>query len=73
MEHPLRRFRSAHNLSLDAFAALVGASKATISRIETGKASLSADLMRRIAVATGGEVSPNDLVAAAAPAATEAA
>ncbi|WP_373874683.1 helix-turn-helix transcriptional regulator [Methylobacterium iners] len=51
--HPLREYREAESLSLDAIAALVGRSKASISRIETGDQQPSPELARAIRDVTG--------------------
>lgn len=71
MEHPLRRFRKRQSLSLDAFAAKLGVSKTSMSRIETGKQNVSLALARRITALTGGEVTANDMVGAFEPGAAE--
>lgn len=62
MDHPLRRYREKRELSQAALAALLGTTKVTVSRIETGTRSASGDLMKRINEVTGGEVTPNDLL-----------
>ncbi len=54
------------------FGRLVLASEATISRLRNNKQAPSLALMRRIATATKGAVTPNDF-SACAPAVTEAA
>lgn len=59
--HPLRKYRRERAMSLSDMAALVGVSIATLSRVESGQ-NASADLMRRIAEATGGAVTPNDML-----------
>jgi DNA-binding XRE family transcriptional regulator len=66
-EHALTRYRRTHRLSLDAFAALVDASKATISRLEARIQDPSFDLVRRIIAATDGEVTADDFVPRAPP------
>lgn len=63
----LRDWREARGLSARAFADLVQTSDASIIRIENGDQSPSADLMRRIHDATAGAVTPNDILAFAAP------
>ena len=68
MEHPLRAYRTRHNLTLEAFAERCGVAKATISRIETGTADASMDLARTITRVTGGEITANDLASAKAQA-----
>lgn len=62
MDHPLRRYREKHDLSQAALAALLGTTKVTVSRLETGRRSASGDLLKRIADVTDGEVTPNDLL-----------
>lgn len=64
MEHPLRAYRTRHNLTLEAFAERCSVAKATISRIETGTADASMDLARTITRVTGGEITANDLASA---------
>lgn len=61
MEHPLRTYRVARNLSIDALAAKVGASKSTISRVETGDQRPSFDLLQRLLKETG--ISADDFLA----------
>lgn len=53
--HPLRAYRNQHKprISLDSLAKSIGRSKATLSRIETGKQDLTVDIARKIAAATG--------------------
>lgn len=53
--HALRRYRKEHKLSLAALAALVGTSKATLHRLETGKYMDTADLvlLRKLVAFTG--------------------
>lgn len=48
MEHPLRRYRKDHELSLEQLASNVGATAATISRIETGRQKPGIDLLQRL-------------------------
>ena len=71
MEHPLTRYRHRHGLSLDALAARVGTTKATLSRIESGKGNPSVGLMQRVIQASGGELDANDFVRPAAGEAAE--
>lgn len=61
-EHPLRAYRQRHGLSQRQMANLLGTTKVTVSRIETGTREPSGDLLRRIAAATMGEVMPNDVL-----------
>jgi transcriptional regulator with XRE-family HTH domain len=60
MIHKLRNFRQQNKLSLAALAAMVGVSKATISRIEHGIQAPRLGLMFRLVDATHGAVSPGD-------------
>jgi transcriptional regulator with XRE-family HTH domain len=62
IEHPLTRYRKARGLTIDAFAAKIGASKATISRLEGGLQDPSFALVRRIIAETEGEISADDFV-----------
>ncbi len=68
MEHPLRRYRKDTETTLDALAEKIGATAATLSRIETGKQDPSLDLVRRLIEATGGAVSASDFLSAPQPA-----
>jgi DNA-binding XRE family transcriptional regulator len=61
-EHPIKAYRAAHSLTLDAFAARAGTTGATISRIEGGNLQARHDLLVRLAAATGGAVSIDELV-----------
>ena len=49
------------------FAGLVQADRSTISRLRRGKLTPSFDLLQRIAVATDGQVTPNDFLPAVVP------
>jgi putative transcriptional regulator len=62
MAHPLTEYRKQKNISLDIFAVKVGMSKASISRLESGKQKPSADLLIRIAEVTNNQVTPNDIL-----------
>ena len=62
VEHALTRYRKSRSLSLGAFATLVGASTATISRLEGGLQDPSFDLVRRIVAETGGLVTADDFL-----------
>jgi len=60
MEHALRRYRAKRGLSLEALGKEAGASRSTLSRIETGEKDPSVALIRRLCKATKGKVKPND-------------
>jgi transcriptional regulator with XRE-family HTH domain len=60
--HPLTRYRQRHGLTLAAFAKLVGTTKGTISRIETGTREPAVSLLRQIVAATRHEVSADDII-----------
>lgn len=60
--HPLRRYRKARKLSLDALAASVGMTKQSLSRIELWQQPPSVDLIRRVYTLTNGEVSLADMI-----------
>ena len=60
--HPLRSYRKSKGLTLQAMASLVGIDASNLSRIETGKQPPSADLLIKVAEATSGEVTPNDML-----------
>jgi transcriptional regulator with XRE-family HTH domain len=53
MAHPLKAYREANGLTLEALAARVGVSAPTISRIETGENLPSMALLGRLKAATG--------------------
>ncbi len=59
-------------LSLSAFAARAGVSEAAISRYVGGKRTPRPEIVRRIVLASGGRVQPNDLYAAVLPPGGEA-
>jgi transcriptional regulator with XRE-family HTH domain len=46
--HPLRRFRTQRKLSMECVAVAVGVSKATISRIETGRQTPTLGIVERL-------------------------
>lgn len=60
--HPLTRYRNANGLTLDAFAALIGASKGSVSKWERGLAEPRPKYRRLIADVTNGQVAPADLL-----------
>lgn len=60
--HPLAAYRSKQKLTRTALAEAVGASVATISRIESGHRRPSLDLLRRIVAATNGELKADDFL-----------
>lgn len=61
--HPLRSYRESHGISLDNLAASVGASKASLSRIETRLQTPSLGLVERIVGVSGGALNANDFFA----------
>lgn len=62
MEHALTKYRKRRGMTLDAFGALVGATKGMISKWETGKAVPRRHFIERIVAVTNGEVSAADLM-----------
>jgi transcriptional regulator with XRE-family HTH domain len=62
--HPLRTYRERHGISLAKLAEIVGTTRQSLFRIEGGTQRPALDMMARIAAATNGEVTANDLVAA---------
>lgn len=58
--HPLRAFRKARKIRLEEVVKATGLSKASISRIESGRQQPSADSLRRLCQFTGGLLRPND-------------
>lgn len=58
----LNDFLDQNNISLSAFAAEIGTTAATVCRIGRGHVVPRRRLLERIHEATGGEVTPNDLV-----------
>lgn len=62
MTHPLTAFRRSRKLSLEAFGALVGASKSMVWKWEHGKAVPRPRYAQRIYAITKAKVTPNDFV-----------
>lgn len=62
MTHPLKKYRVENDLSQSDVAGLIGTTKQTVCRIETGTRTASAELMLKIAEMTGNKVTPNDLL-----------
>lgn len=60
--HPLRSYREQAGISLDDLALLVGASKASLSRIETRLQVPSLGLVERIVGVSKGALTANDFV-----------
>jgi transcriptional regulator with XRE-family HTH domain len=58
----LDSYLEANGLTASAFAARLGVSEATISRLRKGKQSPSWDLIQRIAAETSGQIEPNDFL-----------
>jgi transcriptional regulator with XRE-family HTH domain len=63
--HPLRSYREREGISLDGLAAAVGASKASLSRIEARLQIPSLGLVERIVSASNGALTANDFVSSA--------
>ena len=61
-KHPLRTYRERSRQSLEELAKECGTTRATLSRIETGRQNPSLDLMDRIRTATGGAVRADDFL-----------
>lgn len=66
MAHALTSYRKEHQLTVDAFAARIGASKSMVSKWENGKAVPRPAYMQKIIAETGGAVTANDWYRAAA-------
>lgn len=62
MSHPLRTYRLRTGITATDLAARLGVSKATVSRLESGKQGISLSLALRIEHATGGTVSPRAFI-----------
>lgn len=60
--HPLKSYRLSAGLSLEELAGRVGASKASLSRIEARLQTPSLGLVERIVAVSGGELTANDFV-----------
>ena len=67
--HPLRRYREAKGLTLEAMANMLRVSGATISRIENGSQDPSMELLRRIVEHT--DVKADDFLVRRKPEAAE--
>lgn len=65
--HPLRTHLRDTGQTLEAFAAKVGSSAPSLSRIINGKQSPSLSLVGRILAAAGGKLSANDFLPPAPP------
>lgn len=61
-QHALRLYRIKHQISLEQLAVIVGTTRATLSRVETGTQQPSMALLKKIIMATGGEVSADDFI-----------
>lgn len=59
LDHPLRVFRKANNLSLEALAQRAGTTKSWLSRIEAGEIPSTALIARLVSVSEGA-LTPND-------------
>lgn len=62
MKHPIAHYRAEKRLTLEAFGALVGATKGMVSKWEAGKALPRPLYMSRIVDVTGGAVSVDRLL-----------
>ena len=62
--HPLRAYRKRAKISVAKLAEIVGTSRQSLFRIEGGSQNPTLEMMAKITVATNGEVTANDLVAA---------
>lgn len=60
-------YRAEHELTLEAFGALIGHSSVTVGRYETGHRIPSPEIMAKIHKATNGRVTPNDYHALSGP------
>lgn len=61
-KHPLRTYRELASQSLEELAKECGTTRATLSRVETGRQNPSLDLIDRIRTATGGAVRADDFL-----------
>lgn len=62
--HPLRVWRRKNELSLEKVAAVLGTTKQNVSKLELRQRNPRADMLRKIAALTNGEVTPNDMLLA---------
>jgi transcriptional regulator with XRE-family HTH domain len=62
MTHPLKTYRTARHLTLEAFAEMIGVTKSIVSRWEAGKVLPRAETMRAIERLTCGEVKASEIV-----------
>lgn len=60
--HPLRAYRRSLGESLAALARRIGTSKATLSRIETGKQNASLGLIAKLKAESKGQLSADDFL-----------
>jgi transcriptional regulator with XRE-family HTH domain len=63
IEHPLKRYRERHCLTMRELAERIGVSQATVSRIEANLFNPSLKLIQRIFEQTDGEVRADDFLA----------
>jgi transcriptional regulator with XRE-family HTH domain len=64
MKHPLPDWLERNNVTLEAFAQRVGASRMHLWRLIKGKGNFTTDFLNRVSDATGGEVTVGQLAAA---------
>lgn len=62
MSHPLKRYRERRGLSQEEFGRLIGTTKVTISRFETGAREPTLRTIKKIMDVTGGELTANDFM-----------
>lgn len=62
MTHPLTQYRQDHGLSIEDMAKLVGTTRQSIHRIETGGQTPSFDMAEKIIAATNNALSVDDLM-----------
>lgn len=67
MMHPLTDYRNLHSLSMEAFAAAIGASKGMVSKWERWIARPNERYMQLIFEATQGSITPNDFYRISSP------
>lgn len=60
MDHALTSYRNSEDLTLEAFAGKIGASKGMVWKWENGQAIPRPPYMQKIVEETGGKVTPND-------------
>lgn len=66
-KHPLKSYRDEVGISAALLGERLGLTRQSIHRIENGRQVPSSEVLRRVETATGGKVTPNDIIKAMPP------